>query len=98
MAAFYAMYHGPESLKNIARRIHHFTAILAAGIRDVGFERKNYYFFDTLTVHTLNHTEVIYQKAQQQGLNLRLVDSETLAISLDETTTLNDVEQFIAAF
>ncbi|HIF9309065.1 TPA: aminomethyl-transferring glycine dehydrogenase [Photobacterium damselae] len=98
MAAFYAMYHGPEGLKNIARRVHHFTAILAAGIRDVGFERKNYYFFDTLTVHTLNHTEVIYQKAQQQGLNLRLVDSETLAISLDETTTLYDVEQLLQLF
>ncbi len=98
MAAFYAMYHGPEGLKNIARRVHHFTAILAAGIRDVGFERKNYYFFDTLTVHTLNHTEVIYQKAQQQGLNLRLVDSETLAISLDETTTLNDIEQLLQLF
>lgn len=98
MAAFYAMYHGPEGLKKIARRVHHFTAILAAGIRDVGFERKNYYFFDTLTVHTLNHTEVIYQKAQQQGLNLRLVDSETLAISLDETTTLNDVEQLLQLF
>jgi len=84
--------------KLIARRVHHFTAILAAGIRDVGFERKNYYFFDTLTVHTLNHTEVIYQKAQQQGLNLRLVDSETLAISLDETTTLNDVEQLLQLF
>ncbi|MGI2800762.1 aminomethyl-transferring glycine dehydrogenase, partial [Photobacterium damselae] len=98
MAAFYAMYHGPEGLKNIARRVHHFTAILAAGIRDVGFERKNYYFFDTLTIHTLNHTEVIYQKAQQQGLNLRLVDSETLAISLDETTTLNDVEQLLQLF
>ncbi|PSB86751.1 aminomethyl-transferring glycine dehydrogenase [Photobacterium damselae] len=98
MAAFYAMYHGPEGLKKIARRVHHFTAILAAGIRDVGFERKNYYFFDTLTVHTLNHTEVIYQKAQQQALNLRLVDSETLAISLDETTTLNDVEQLLQLF
>ncbi|ARR51125.1 glycine dehydrogenase (aminomethyl-transferring) [Photobacterium damselae subsp. damselae] len=98
MAAFYAMYHGPEGLKKIARRVHHFTAILAAGIRDVGFERKNYYFFDTLTVHTLNHTEVIYQKAQQQGLNLRLVDSETLAISLDETTTLNDIEQLLQLF
>jgi len=102
MAAFYALYHGPEGLLKIGRRVHHYTAILAAALQSQGVELANNTFFDTLTLNTNDQTATIYQRALAQGMNLRqfaAANGETvqLGISLDETTTAKDVEDLVLA-
>ncbi len=91
MAAFYAVYHGPEGLRKIGRRVHHLTAILALGLKEAGFKLTHEAFFDTLTIETNEQTQVIYQRALDAGLNLRLLPSR-LGISIDETTSADDIE------
>lgn len=91
MAAFYALYHGPEGLKKIGRRVHHLTAILAAGLRDNGFIIENNTFFDTLTLLTAENTDNLYQQALDAGINLRKYEHK-LGISIDETTSADDIE------
>ncbi|WP_058120155.1 aminomethyl-transferring glycine dehydrogenase [Photobacterium kishitanii] len=90
MAAFYALYHGAEGLKKIARRVHHFTAILAASLQDNGFIIENSHFFDTLTLVTAEQTEPLYQQALDAGINFRKYPNK-LGISLDETTSIDDI-------
>ncbi|PSU91897.1 aminomethyl-transferring glycine dehydrogenase [Photobacterium kishitanii] len=90
MAAFYALYHGAEGLKKIARRVHHFTAILAASLQDNGFIIENSHFFDTLTLVMAEQTEPLYQQALDAGINFRKYPNK-LGISLDETTSIDDI-------
>ncbi|WED24544.1 aminomethyl-transferring glycine dehydrogenase [Vibrio sp. JC009] len=97
MAAFYAIYHGAEGLKTIARRTHHMTAILAAGLTACGYKLTNTSYFDTITIDTDSETEALYQKAQKADINLRKLDGK-LGISFDETTSLQDVEALFAVF
>ncbi|WP_428776531.1 aminomethyl-transferring glycine dehydrogenase [Vibrio sp.] len=97
MAAFYAVYHGAEGLRTIARRTHHMTAILAAGLTKAGFELAHNSFFDTITINTGEQTEALYTKAQQADINLRKLDGK-LGISFDETTTTDDIEALFAIF
>jgi glycine dehydrogenase len=90
MASMYAVYHGPQGLKRIARRVHRLTAILAAGLRGAGLavpER----FFDTLVVRGVDAAKV-HAAARAQGVNLRELDEAAVGISLDETTTRAEVE------
>ena len=106
MAAFYALYHGPEGLLKIGRRVHHYTAILAAGLQSEGIELENTAFFDTITINTNEQSKAIYHRALAEGMNLRKfpsLDATTdnapvqLGISLDETTTAKDVEDLLLA-
>ncbi|WP_028867253.1 aminomethyl-transferring glycine dehydrogenase [Psychromonas arctica] len=107
MAAFYALYHGPEGLLKIGRRVHHYTAVLAAGLQSEGIELENTTFFDTLTINTNEHSKAIYHRALAEGMNLRLYPAKQvpspdnitvqLGISLDETTTAKDVEDLLLA-
>lgn len=97
MAVFYAIYHGPEGLKTIARRTHHLTAIMAAGLTLQGYKLRHQTFFDTLTIDTDSQTEALYQNAQQAGLNLRRYE-QALGISFDETTTLDDIQKLFTVF
>ncbi|WP_217554972.1 aminomethyl-transferring glycine dehydrogenase [Vibrio metschnikovii] len=97
MAAFYAVYHGPEGLKTIARRTHHLTAILAAGLTKAGYELDHHSFFDTLTINTGSATEKLYQQAQLAGMNLRK-SAQQIGISLDETTTVEDIKALFDVF
>jgi len=89
MAAMYAVWHGPEGLTHIARRVHRFTVILAAALRTKGIEI-NGHFFDTLYLSNIN-AHSISAKAVAAGYNLRVIDDTRLAISLDETTTRADI-------
>ncbi|MFA0415453.1 aminomethyl-transferring glycine dehydrogenase [Vibrio renipiscarius] len=99
MASFYAVYHGAEGLRTIARRTHHMTAILAAGLTKSGFELAHNSFFDTLTINSGAKTDELYQKAQANDINLRLFKStQQLGVSLDETTTVADIEALFAIF
>ncbi|MBM7035192.1 aminomethyl-transferring glycine dehydrogenase [Vibrio ulleungensis] len=97
MAAFYAVYHGSEGLKTIARRTHHMTAILAAGLAKKGFELAHNSFFDTITVNTGAETDTLYEKALRLDVNLRKFD-EQLGVSLDETTTEADIHILFEVF
>lgn len=102
MSAFYALYHGPQGLRKIGRRVHHLTAILAAGLQSEGIELQHQHFFDTLTINTNEHSKAIYHRVLAQGMNLRKFPTPDnvpvqLGISLDETSTLKDVEDLLLA-
>ncbi|MGR5120095.1 aminomethyl-transferring glycine dehydrogenase [Vibrio astriarenae] len=97
MAAFYAVYHGAEGLRTIARRTHHMTAILAAGLTKAGYELSHNSFFDTITIESKENTQALYEKALQADLNLRLLPNR-LGISCDETTTLDDISALFGVF
>jgi glycine dehydrogenase len=98
IASMYAVYHGPAGLKRIAQRVATFTAVLAAGLKTLGFEVANASAFDTLTVTTSNATQSIASCAVAAGVNLRFVSPTSLSISLGETTTRADVEQLWGFF
>ncbi|WP_050908484.1 aminomethyl-transferring glycine dehydrogenase [Vibrio harveyi] len=97
MASFYAVYHGAEGLRTIARRTHHMTAILAAGLTKGGFELAHNSFFDTITINTGAQTEELYAKALAADINLRKLGTQ-LGVSFDETTTVADLEALFAVF
>lgn len=97
MASFYAVYHGAEGLRTIARRTHHMTAILAAGLTKSGFELAHNSFFDTITINTATNTDEVYAKAQAADINLRLLKGQ-LGVSLDETTTTEDIQALFDVF
>ena len=97
LASFYAVYHGPEGLRTIAERVHRLTAILQKNLTGVGFQCNESYF-DTLTVKVGSQQQAIYDRALDYGCNLRRVDHESLGISLDETTTPDDVAELFDLF
>ena len=86
IASMYAVYHGPEGLRHIAEQVHGRTARLAAGLRSAGFQLVHDEWFDTLTVRAPGQAAALVATALDHGLNLRLVDPDTIGISLDETT------------
>ena len=98
MATFYAMYHGPEGLRRIAERIHYLTGLLAAGLEKAGFRADNAHYFDTLTYRVGDRQDEIVQRALAQGMNLRLLGDGRLGISLDETTSAEDVGTLCSIF
>src|SRR5690606_7687912 len=96
MASMYAVYHGPEGLKRIARRTHRLAAILAAALRSAGVEVGEH-FFDTLHVKNVA-AGAILDRAREAGINLRAIDSEAVGISLDETTSRADLVALAGLF
>ncbi|HZW14271.1 MAG TPA: aminomethyl-transferring glycine dehydrogenase [Noviherbaspirillum sp.] len=98
MASMYAVYHGPKGLKTIAQRVHRLATTLADGLRKLDLDVRTAGFFDTITVHTGARTQEIHAQARKQSINLREVDAATVGISLDETTTREDVEALWAIF
>jgi glycine dehydrogenase len=96
MASMYAVYHGPEGLVRIARRTHRLTAILAAALRKEGVH-VGANFFDTLHITGID-ADAVHARAQAEGINLRRIDARSLGISLDETTTRDDVVALAALF
>jgi glycine dehydrogenase len=98
LATLYACYHGPDGLRNIAWRTHRRISQLARTLRSSGWEISNDTFFDTLAVRTAKRTKEIMNRALSLGINLREVDDETIGISFDETTSLEDVASVAKAF
>ncbi len=92
MSSMYAVYHGPQGLKQIAERVHLFTAILVEGLRRLGYQIPQTSFFDTLQIEVGDRflTEIL-EKAQQYQINLRVIGDHTVGISLDETICTKDV-------
>jgi glycine dehydrogenase len=97
MAAMYAVYHGPEGLKNIAKRVATLTQTVAESIEQRGFELLSQNFFDTIVVKT-GELAAIRAKAERQLINLRYIDSDHIGISLDETTGIDDLYDLINCF
>ena len=99
IASMYAVYHGPTGIKRIAKTVHHLTVILAAGLTRLGYHLGSEPFFDTLRVElgTKSQSELLAAAANYQ-INLRVLDETTLSISLDETTTLEDLQHLWAIF
>jgi glycine dehydrogenase len=91
VASMYAVYHGPLGLKRIAQRVASYTAVLAAGLKQLGRTLESESGFDTVTVNTGDHTEALLQAARAAGFNLRRDSHCAVGISLDETTTRDDV-------
>ncbi len=91
IASMYAVYHGPGGLATIAARVHRLTAVLAAGLKKLGLIVVNDTFFDTVTLATGERTSALHEAAVARDANLRRIGSEHLAMSLDETTTRDDV-------
>jgi glycine dehydrogenase len=91
IASMYAVYHGPEGLKRIARRVASYTAALAAGLKQLGRTLAHETAFDTLEVITGDHTAAVLQSARDAGINLREASATSVGITLDETTTRDDI-------
>lgn len=99
IASMYAVYHGPEGLTDIARRIHRRAAVLAAGLGKLGFAPRSDAFFDTVSVNVGDKQAAIVTRALGQKINLRIGALDgTLGIALDETTTDATVEAVWRAF
>jgi glycine dehydrogenase len=97
MASMYAVYHGPAGLAQIAQRAHRFTAILAAQLKQAGYQLANQTWFDTLTIATDRAGE-LHAIAVEHGVNLRKVDAGHVGVSLDETTTREDIALLCTIF
>ncbi|WP_236247533.1 aminomethyl-transferring glycine dehydrogenase [Pseudomonas tohonis] len=98
IASMYAVYHGPQGLTRIAKRVHQLTAILAQGLAKLGVTVEQQSVFDTRTLATCARTTEIHAKAREHRINLRVVDDQRLGLSLDETTTQASVEALWAIF
>lgn len=99
MASMYAVYHGSEGLKKIAQKVHNLTATLATALKHLGYQVGSASFFDTLCVElgTKSLAEIM-KAAKSHQINLRIFDENTVGISLDETTDIQDLQDILAVF
>ncbi|HEY0864421.1 MAG TPA: aminomethyl-transferring glycine dehydrogenase [Lacunisphaera sp.] len=97
MASMYAVYHGPEGLKKIAQRTRLLTQLLADGLKAAGLKVNAEPVFDTLTVSGLDAAKV-HAAALAAKINLRPVDASTVGLSLDETTTVEEIQTLASLF
>ncbi|MEV0217124.1 aminomethyl-transferring glycine dehydrogenase [Micromonospora sp. NPDC050695] len=98
MAGMYAVYHGPDGLREIATRTHAGAARLAAGLRAGGVDVADVAFFDTVTARVPGRAAQVVAAAAERGVNLRLVDADRVGMSCDETTTDAHLQAVWAAF
>ena len=100
MAGFYAVYHGPEGIRNIAERIHFIAGFLTAIITGLGYRQLNDSFFDTIRIELPRHVkrEDIEWLSVDLEMNFRYFDNGEVGISIDETTNLDDVNWIVEVF
>ncbi len=99
MASMYAVYHGPDGLKQIAHRVCLLTAALAAGLRKLGCQVLTETFFDTILVQPASPSVAeVVKVAEAHRVNFRRVDEQTLGITLDETTSEDDLALLLRIF
>ena len=93
MAAAYAVYHGPQGLRAIAEYVHNCARLLAAGLEKLGYQVGPHAYFDTIRVDLQQRSGAeILECAEDHGINLRSLDSQTIGIALDETVSVQDIE------
>lgn len=98
MAGMYGVYHGPTGIKTIAQRVHFLTAKLNNSLKQGGFKQVNKYFFDTIKINVPGKADEFNNKFESAGINIRYIDKDNIGISLDETTTENDVNDILKVF
>ena len=98
IASMYAVYHGPDGLKEIAQRVHSLTAALAARLKSAGFTICNQAFFDTLTIQVPDAAAEVMQRSLAEGINIRFVDSDRVAVTFDETCDEGTLDHLLQAF
>ncbi|MDQ6770648.1 MAG: aminomethyl-transferring glycine dehydrogenase [Gemmatimonadota bacterium] len=99
VASMYAVYHGPQGLTRIARRVHGFTTALADGLRRLGFTMVHDDYFDTIRVALGKRSaQPILEEARNRQINLRAMEDRSIVIALDETMSNGDIENLFAAF
>ncbi len=98
VAAMYAAYHGPEGLRAIANQVHAHATTIAGSLRAAGHTIVHDTFFDTVLVRVPAGAETIVALADRDGINLRLVDADHVAIACDECTTDDIVRRVVAVF
>ena len=96
MAGMYGVYHGPKGLTYIANKVHNHAATLAVALEGLGFTQTNETYFDTIAVKTDASKIKFLSEAKQ--MNFYYPDSETVSISVNETTTLKDLNKIVALF
>ncbi len=95
LAAAYGIYHGAKGLKKIALSVHAKASNLAKSLVDLGFELATGQFFDTMTINTTDAVS-LFNVAQSNNINLRLINDNQLSIALDETTTIDDLSHLLS--
>ncbi|HKQ35413.1 MAG TPA: aminomethyl-transferring glycine dehydrogenase, partial [Nitrospiraceae bacterium] len=99
MASMYAVYHGPEGLRRIAERVHGLAVVLAAGLRQLGFEVAAEAYFDTILVRlTKSQSESILIRTNEAGINLRRHEDHSIGIALDEVSTEDEIRRLMEIF
>ncbi|MFD8969659.1 aminomethyl-transferring glycine dehydrogenase [Streptomyces sp. NPDC059568] len=98
MAGMYAVYHGPEGLRGIARRTHRYATLLAEGLRAGGVEIVHGAYFDTLTARVPGRAPEVVAAAREDGVNLHLVDTDHISLACDETTGRTQLTAVWTAF
>ncbi len=98
VSAAYAVYHGPEGIKKIAENTSQLAKNFADKIKQSGYEIYSDHFFDTITIKTLDKTELIYQNALAQNVNIRKVNSEMLSVAFDERKNVYRANQLLKIF
>jgi glycine dehydrogenase len=96
MAGFYAVWHGPDGLRRIARRVNLMARLLAGAAVRAGLLLRHAAFFDTIAIEAGPQTDGILARAQNEGFNLRRLDAGSIAIALDETVTREDLQRLCA--
>jgi glycine dehydrogenase len=97
MAGMYGVYHGPDGLRKIAGRVHALAQLLNEGLKTLGFKQVNENFFDTLKIEVADK-EAIRKEALKREMNFRYFATNHIGVSLDETTTLDDVHSILEVF
>ncbi len=95
MSGFYALWHGPEGIRNIAGNIHSIATVLAKELEKYGYKQHNRAFFDTLALQCPVKTDVVKKVALEHHINFRYICEECIGISIDETTSRDDVNEII---
>ncbi|MFZ6033482.1 MAG: aminomethyl-transferring glycine dehydrogenase [Melioribacter sp.] len=100
MASMYAVYHGPEGIKNIAERIHYLTSLLNSHLKNMGLNQLNDFYFDTLLIKFKNPSEVesVRKLALERKINFRYTDTDKISISISQATTFEDIAEIVEIF
>lgn len=98
MAGFYAVYHGPQGIKKIAERIHGLSLLLRDALSALGYDQRNTAFFDTIVLETGDLCGALHAEALNNDINLHYDKDNTIGITVDETTDLEDVKTLIRIF
>jgi len=98
MASMYAVYHGPEGLRKIARRVHNLARVLAEGLKRQGHQVVSEHYFDTIRVRPSTDTGELLARAVEAGVNLRDFADGTVGVALDEAVTASDLSALFRIF